>query len=106
MNPYSFYYGSTGNDFTTIDSRGSKYIAFVSTYAKTSESEDRAELYADLMYRVYKKTYMGMDILLMKKRKNLLSLFVIFFQIVRDLLGKDGLLGNLEKKNFRDFMCW
>lgn len=54
-------YGDTSNNSFTIydyDSPIDK-IFYISAYAKTNEREDRAELFADLMFRAYKHKYMN-----------------------------------------------
>ncbi len=73
MNPDGFTYGQTyteetNNDNTAFDTRLVQHslgefqykseIAFISPYAKSAPHEDRAELFADLMFRPYKKNYM------------------------------------------------
>ncbi len=65
LNPVGFTYsGDSSNTYTPYDSN--RYnpgypvgnIAFISTYGKTSGREDRAEIFADLMFRGYKQNYM------------------------------------------------
>jgi hypothetical protein len=70
LNPTNFVYGNDNNpDYTILDctyqyeklvcNKDIKDISFVSLYAKSSAKEDRAELFADLMFRPYKKEYMN-----------------------------------------------
>lgn len=62
LNPSGFTYGdSSNNNFTAYDTIGTQPedISFISAYAKTNPREDRAELFADLMFRYYKKNYMA-----------------------------------------------
>ncbi len=59
-NPVGFTYGGGGSTYTSYDKATNKeQIAFVSVYAKTSDMEDRAELFADLMFRTRKYDYMN-----------------------------------------------
>ena len=65
LNPAGFTYpGDSSNTYTPYDSN--RYnpgypkgnTAFISAYGKTSAREDRAEIFADLMFRGYKQNYM------------------------------------------------
>jgi len=65
LNPAGFTYpGDSSNTYTPYDpdrySPGfpKENMAFVSTYGKTGPKEDRAEIFADLMFRGYKQNYM------------------------------------------------
>ena len=56
--PPGFSWGSTSdNSYTIYDSNVSNRY-FVSAYAKTNSKEDRAETFADYMFRTYKRDYM------------------------------------------------
>lgn len=57
------------NDFYKYDNPGE--ITFVSKYAKTNDREDRAELFADLMFRAIKKDYMTQGCGINNKAKEL-----------------------------------
>ena len=65
LNPTGFSYpGDSSNNYTPYDPN--RYspgfpignIAFISVYGKSSAREDRAEIFADLMFRGYKQNYM------------------------------------------------
>ena len=65
LNPAGFTYpGDSSNTYTPYDSNRYnpgypvKNIAFISVYGKTNGREDRAEIFADLMFRGYKQNYM------------------------------------------------
>src|SRR5574344_79332 len=61
LNPEGFRYGNTDdNTYTAIDYANPKEsICFVSPYSRSNDREDRAELFADLMFRPYQKSYMA-----------------------------------------------
>ncbi len=60
FNPSSFSYGSGDSLYTWTDKVSDiADVDFVSDYAKSSASEDRAELFADLCFRTRKYTYMN-----------------------------------------------
>lgn len=65
LNPAGFTYpGDSSNTYTPYDAN--RYnpgypiqnMAFISVYGKTNGREDRAEIFADLMFRGYKQNYM------------------------------------------------
>ncbi|MDE5586933.1 MAG: hypothetical protein K2I72_01020, partial [Bacilli bacterium] len=65
LNPADFTYpGDSSNTYTPYDSNRynpeypKENTAFISAYGKTSGREDRAEIFADLMFRGYKQNYM------------------------------------------------
>ena len=65
LNPAGFTYsGDSSNTYTPYDSNRynpgypKENTAFISAYGKTSAREDRAEIFADLMFRGYKQNYM------------------------------------------------
>lgn len=88
-NPSGFVYGdSSNNSYTIYDYNGDgmggyahdiNEISFVSLYAKTSDREDRAELFADLMFRGYKNKYMNSGYGVNEKAKNLALIIRNFF---------------------------
>ena len=76
-NPRGYTYGDTGfSTYVTIVDRSSNIsdISFISYYAKTNEREDRAELFADLMFRPYQKDYMKSGYGVNEKAKYLVSI--------------------------------
>lgn len=84
-NPTDFIYGSTGIEYTAYDINelysydDPSKIAFVSEYAKTRANEDRAELFADLMFRPIKKQYMSTGFAINEKAKELSLILRKFF---------------------------
>lgn len=68
-NPTDFSYGDNSNTYTVLDNEHEP--CFISTYAKTNEREDRAEVFADLMFRPYQKDYMKSDTCLNRKAQYL-----------------------------------
>lgn len=62
------------NSFTIYDSSiSNSEKRFISSYSKKNEREDRAELFADLMFRPYKKEYMYEGYGIYEKAKYLVS---------------------------------
>ena len=79
-NPTEFKYGSSGTKYTIYDfDSPHNDITFVSEYAKTNPREDRAELFADLMFRPYKKPYMDAEYGVNTKAKNLALILRRYF---------------------------
>lgn len=86
LNPSTFTYGEkTGRTYTAYDlNEYGKYttpssISFVSEYAKTRANEDRAEMFADLMFRGIKKEYMQAGFGINEKAKSLALTLRNFF---------------------------
>lgn len=80
LNPNGFSYsGDSSNTYTPYDSN--RYspgfpianIAFISVYGKSSAQEDRAEIFADLMFRGYKQTYMQIGYGINEKAKAMMQ---------------------------------
>lgn len=89
LNPSSFAYGNTSsNIYTSISydydtntwATPINEVSFISTYAKTNEREDRAELFADLMFRPYKKDYMAAGFGINNKAKYLATVIRKYFK--------------------------
>lgn len=86
FNPPGFTYGDTSTkDYTGYDINAyygydnPSLISFVSQYAKSSAHEDRAELFADLMFRDIKKPYMKSGFAINEKAKLLASTIRQYF---------------------------
>ncbi len=80
LNPDAFVYGTTTSTYTWIDKMSNiEDIAFVSTYSKTNVLEDRADLFADLMFRSTKKTFMNTGYGINKKALYLDSIITKYF---------------------------
>lgn len=87
FNPTGFSYGSSGKIYTVLDynfdtlsySTPISEVAFISQYAKTRPNEDRAELFADLMFRPYAKDYMASGYGINEKAKALALIIRNFF---------------------------
>lgn len=85
LNPTDFNYGDTGIKYTAYDLNdfyrytSPSLIAFVSEYAKSSEVEDRAELFADLMFRGIKKEYMKNGFAINEKAKTMALILRNYF---------------------------
>ena len=87
LNPSGFSYGSSGNIYTVLDynfdtrsySTPISEVAFITQYAKTRANEDRAELFADLMFRPYAKEYMADGFGVNEKAKALALIIRDFF---------------------------
>lgn len=65
LNPEGFTYGDNTNTYTPYDyeydmsdCQDPSIVAFINSYGKTNEREDRAELFADYMFRASKRNYM------------------------------------------------
>ena len=87
LNPSEFSYGSSGIIYTVLDydfstrsySTPISEVVFISQYAKSRANEDRAELFADLMFRPYAKDYMAEGFGINEKAKALALIIREFF---------------------------
>lgn len=84
LNPSGFSYSSSSdNTYTTLDlnryQTNPNEISFMSQYAKTSEVEDRAEVFTDLMFRAFRKNYMENGFGVNEKAKSLAFIIRDYF---------------------------
>ena len=88
LNPVGFTYSnSSGNIYTVFSYDYSimsyptpiNEVSFVSEYAKSAPWEDRAELFADLMFRPFKKDYMASGFGVNEKAKALSQIIRNYF---------------------------
>lgn len=88
LNPSGFIYGSDNSNIYTVFSynydlksypTSISQVSFISAYAKSAPWEDRAELFADLMFRAYKKEYMENGFGVNEKAKKLSLIIRDFF---------------------------
>lgn len=68
-----------GFNYVTVCNKPTNQIAFISVYAKTNERDDRAELFADLMFRAYKKDYMNSGFGVNEKAKYMANVIRQYF---------------------------
>ena len=78
-NPSGFQYGNTNFQYVMDYNQSNLNIYFVSEYAKTNGHEDRAELFADLMFRPYQKYYMNINCPINTKAKNMAIILRKYF---------------------------
>ncbi len=79
---FSYDYNDNTFDYTAYDFDSYNVpsdILFVSPYSKTSDKEDRAELFADLMFRGIKKNYMHKGFGINEKAKTLALIIRNYF---------------------------
>lgn len=90
LNPTGFSYGNdnsstytilnyTGVNGKIIYNDGPEKTCFVSKYGKSSNKEDKAEIFADLMFRSYQKDYMKSGYCINEKAKKLALILRNYF---------------------------